>query len=534
MDLSVLKKKKLLFLAIVFIAGIILRLAFFSSTDMTWDEAFHVIQAFRIASVFIIQPVLLTVLLLAAIAVIYFALIRRSLKIVLLGAIAAVLAKFAFDIPVAFHPRHPPLFNFVTSAVIFLTNISPDVAGKIVSTVSLLALAVVSYFFGKKFFSEKFGLILSAFLILSPLSIFYSSTAFLNPMAVSLAFTSLMLFFYGLQNTKMLPLSGLLFSAAIATNYTVLVLLPIFAVLLFLDRKKLVKNEHLENAGIFVVLVLATLIIFLPSIISSATGYQADWQEGQNKVFVEDIAHYSASIAGRLGGIPLQPRATFFLETLSIFFSPAIFLLFLLGALYAFREKNFIVKVMAVVFLLYLAYFSMQLGIQFLRYALIMEFPLLFVSAFGLSNMKNKTAMKLVFGLFAAFFLLQSIVLLVEHSFTGLSKTVYALPDDSKIYTSFIDPVKYYSLDYVSDSSYSNKFLSRFLTGIPKEQRIFYSGEAGLSEIEGIDYAILTKPFFEQQGEENLAPLKKCKEITEGKYTLFWVYGKDCSVFSND
>ncbi|MFH1697147.1 MAG: glycosyltransferase family 39 protein [Candidatus Diapherotrites archaeon] len=527
--------------AIVFIAalGLALRLLFFERTDMLWDEAWHVAIGYKIATAFWTQPILPIACLAGLAVIVYILLVKRSLAGAGVISFLMLISAFVLKIPFALHTRHPPLFNIAAAFGIFLTGLPPEIIGKLISTAALMALPFFGLLLGMQIKGKKFGIVLFALLMLSPLSIFYSGTAFLNPLAVMLAYGGLAVFFAALKNSRLMPLAGVLFALAVATRYTAALMVIAFAYLLFVNRHWVMKSENRNNCAIFALLAITAIGVFLPAMLSSFGGY-AEWS-GDDSNYIHDIAHYSTFLADAFGGEPLKTGAAFYPELFMFFLSPLAAVFFIAGAFFALRNRQKGVLIFLLIFLAYIAFFSIASDYMAPRYALIMEFPLMVVAAYGIiegaSWLKEKTGAAywrgIWHGAFAAlivFFVWQNAVLINEHEFHGLSEALAELPEDAVIYTSYLDSVKYYSGAYKTDTEITNSFFSKFAVSSATaggKGEILYINTP-LEDVAGrVDYVIANRLFF---GDENARALDRftlCREIKSAGTTIFWLYARE-------
>ena len=210
-------------------------------------------------------------------------------------------------------------------------------------------------------------------------------------------------------------------------------------------------------------------------------------------------------------------------------------LLFVAGMLFALKRKNAVLILLSLIFILYLAYFSVQTNFQPLRYVIELEVPMLLTAAFGLASINfefiSKHLRKLIVALIIILFIIQGSVILNEHHFRGLSQSVGKITFDATIYTNYLDPVRYYRGDYIQETNVNNPFFSKFFGSNAKkgEQKMFYSGTTDLNEIQNeIDYLVLSEAFFYDEKnvqliQENFA---ECDSLTVDGHTLFKIYGK--------
>ncbi|MFH1225436.1 MAG: hypothetical protein V1676_06565 [Candidatus Diapherotrites archaeon] len=524
--------REIAFIALVCALGIAARLLFFSGTDIAWDGAWHVMIAYKIATVFWAQPLILAVCLAVAAVLAYLILVRRSVIAAGAAALALLFASLALHVPLTLHPRHPPLFNILASIGIFLTGLAPDVVGKLISTVALIALAFFGLLLGVYLRDKKFGLVLFALLMLSPLSVFYSSTALLNPLEVALCYGSLVVFLFALRNSRLMPIAGAMFACAVATRYTAALIALAFAWLIFENRGWALEKENRKNCAVFALICVAAMGAFLPAMLSSFGGY-ATWS-AESSNYVSDMEHYSAQFVDAMGGEPLQQGTGFYPETLMFFLTPAAALLFIAGALFAIRERNRTLLMLLLIFTAYLAFFTLASQYMAPRYALGMEFPLMAVAAFGIARAwkMNRAAGIAALAAIILLFAWQDAALISGHNFRGLSEEMQKLPQGAKVYTSSLDPVRYYLGIYKTDTVVVNPFFSK-LPGVPaqarqEEQRLYYYVNTRLADVaDSTDYVVATAVFFDTEDAAALEKFTPCAEIKSGTYTVFWVYARE-------
>lgn len=517
-------------LALILAAGILLRLSFFNATDIVWDEAWYLGISYKLAYLFSLFPAAAIALAVFFGLFAYMAMFRRHLLFVGVTSALLLAVKYLFQIPVVLHERHPPLFNIIAAYGILASGAEPAFVGGLISLVSSVALAVSAYFLGKKIMGKWAGVALCALVMFSPLEIFYSTTSLLDPLAVSLAFISLTIFIYALDRPSLLPASGLVYSLALATRYTVLPVLGIFAAMIYLRRRELLKKENFRDILIFTILISATILLFAGNMTASYGGFEAWETTGSNEIYAVDIEHYSTFFADAFGGEPVVPSPAFYLGAIMFLFSPVVLLLFAAGFAKAAMRRNALVVLLSLLFLAYFAFYSFQSHFQALRYLLDMEVPLLAVAVFGLHGLKPELLAKVVVVALTGFFLFQSFVLIDAHRFRGLSEAISGIPEGSGIYTSYLDSVKYYRKDYLYDRGFSNEFIARLLGEGEKgePQKIFYINRP-LSELKDeIDYVVVNRKFFSSCDTSGLEEFGLCREIKDRGQTIIWVYGKGC------
>ena len=283
---------------------------------------------------------------------------------------------------------------------------------------------------------------------------------------------------------------------------------------------------------IFITIVLGSFLFFAPNIFLSYQGF-LDWDTvSTNQIYIRDIENYSFYFVSNFGGEPLFPRPDFYLYVFNLFFSPLAWIIFLFGTYTALINKDKNMLFFIVAFFAFFAFFSFQSHFQVLRYAIEFSFLFLLVVAVTVSKIQNHKISLALISLLLIFSLFQSVVIINEHHFKGLSNTFSEIPENAKIFTSYLDPVIFYSNDYVNNLRVNNKFFSRFVNEVPeKEERIFYSNVIKLEEVKSqVDVVLVDRSYFDAGYFESeiLKDFKKCNEIKVSNHTIFWFYAKNC------
>ena len=185
-------KKKIAAIALVAIAGIVLRLSFINATDISGDEVFFATYAFKIASLLWQAPIIAIALAAISVIFVYLTAVKRNLWTVLLFAAGLLAARYVVGIPDLI-PRVGPIYLLAASTMIYLTNLTPNIAGELVSTISMVLLAFVALYLGSMW-NKPFGLLAFALVMLSPYNIFMSATSFVSPLGMFFLFSSIALF----------------------------------------------------------------------------------------------------------------------------------------------------------------------------------------------------------------------------------------------------------------------------------------------------------------------------------------------------
>ncbi|MEK6941806.1 MAG: glycosyltransferase family 39 protein [archaeon] len=503
-----LSQKEWLVFFCALLAGLLLRFSLFGSTDLTWDEAFHILQGYKIATIFWANPLFLAALLAAAAIFVFFVLIKRNVFAAGLFSLILPVAVYAFGAKITFHPTHPPFFNLVEGITIALAGIGPELAGKLISTASSVLMALTGFFLAKHFSGKKAALIVFSLIMLSPYSVFYSSATYNTLLADSLGFLALALFFIGIKkNPKFVPVSGFFFVLAFFTRYTTLMLLLPVALLVFFYRKEVFEKSRRKNFAIFFLLVFSIVLALAPAI-SSSFGNFSNWDKNNTaKLYVRDIVHYSAFLVERFGEHPINPSIFFFAKEISIFYTPLLPAVFLAGTFYLIRKRKILPALFSLLFFAYFIFYSLGQSFQDPNYLLEMEFPLLLVCGIFLGEIWPKKPAIALAALLAGIFLFQGIVLFSNSNFHGLSETISKIPKENTIMTDFIDPVIYYRGYNLAQN---NIVSYREYNDNPQSKA---------------DFAVLTEFYFSR----NLRlekELVKCFEIKSGEFTAFLVFAK--------
>ena len=185
-------KKSFFLVAAIAVIGIVLRLSFINATDISMDEAFFVTFAYKIAYILWANPLIAVALAAVAVVVLYLVAVKRNLWVAVGVVLLALIAKFGFGIPYLTPSTGPGLVLAIASTI-FVTGLPPNVAGELVSSISMIGLAFVGLYLGSKW-NKAVGIFAFSLLMLSPYNIFMSTTSFLGPLGWFFGFLSLALF----------------------------------------------------------------------------------------------------------------------------------------------------------------------------------------------------------------------------------------------------------------------------------------------------------------------------------------------------
>lgn len=523
-------------IASITLVGILLRLLFINATDITGDEVFFTTYAYKIASLLWSAPLVAIALAAIIVVLLYLVVVKRNLWASLAIAAIMLFAKFGLGIP--YLTKAPaPLYILTTASTILLTGLSPNVAGELVSSLSMVGLAFVGLYFGSKW-NKHIGLLAFSLLMLSPFSVFMSSTSFLSPLGWFLAFFALTLFFEGQKDSRLLPLSGVLAAAAFATRFTTLIILPVFIAIAFLNRERLLGKENRKNIAIFFVIVFSTALFFTPLILNqfeSARGWE---ERGGEERWDLNEAHMSAFIAESLESpLLLNQESPFMLKIMNLFYSPLFLALLAAAIALAFytvwRKRDVRLASMLFIGIAVFAFFYSVISLKRVNRALGYEFPFIMLVSYAIfSGKRFFKARQAVAILLIAVFLLTSIQVVSVHNFRGISQLVEGLPEDSIVYASeAFFTVSYYKGIYLYDLSIRKPFFDKIFKPDPETEAIFEERKktvvGSLEDLRKANYALVREQFLEQPGYEQLQDFKRCSTIKNGKYSMFVFFARD-------
>ncbi|MBI4052914.1 MAG: glycosyltransferase family 39 protein [Candidatus Diapherotrites archaeon] len=528
-------KKTCAILALISLAGLAMRFLLINSTDITHDEAFYVILAYKLFAVLWSNAVVLiaSAALLAIFLYLFF--VRKSWK--LLAAVFAVVlfVKYFFKVPYITHAPSE-FFSVAVSVVIFLSRLPPNVAGELLSSLASIAIAFSAFLFARRWWGEQTGIFAFALLSLSPYAVFFSTASFLDVLGMAFLYSSVFLFFKSFGDARFFPVSGLLFSLAIATRFTAVLALPLFA-LFFLAKKNSLQKTFLnggrKEAALFAIIVVFTVLFY-------AGLMKEQWEISAGKTTIErnprvDIteAHYSPFVAGAFPEKRDALDPGFMLKLMALFYSPIILFF---GALACPRflavslsrrdfEKLFLLALLFGFF----AYFSFLLHDQRINYLTEIEMPLLLFVAgtvfwLGKRFLRADFAFKALALAAIAFFLVQSFAIISAPRFSGLSQFMQSVPDDAVVFASGPQNLvlHYYAKAYVYDTQITKPFLAKIL-GLDLEQLEEFrkkadriSGNAGDLSGKKAEFAVINN--FLAMPEIDLSAYRECNGIWfEGK-----------------
>lgn len=522
------KKNTLLILLGIAVLGLLLRLAFINRTDITGDEAFYGMFAFKIAHT-LLSNILAVIPALLAIAVFsYFAFVKKNWKITAILLAGFLLAKFAFKIPYLFYA--PEFFLILQSFGIALTGLKPNITGELISTFSTLGIAVCAFFICRKVFDERTGIIAFALLMLSPFGIFISASSFRDSLGMFLGALSLALLAESTRQKKLLPLAGLALALGLSTRETVFAFIPAFAILAWTWRKEILSKECRKEALVCSALILFAIAYNLPVIVGNSGITQAYIQKYGSQVNdLSEQVHYSSFITDSIGGTARTPSNLFYLNLAGLFYTPLLLVFTLGGAFLILKRRNSAQLAILLLFLVFLIYFSAILSIQRTNYLAEIEFPMLAISAFALAELSKHKHFWIVAALFLAAFAVQSAIVIQQHDFKGFSQAVQKIPEGKTVYSSIgTDLPEYYLGIYALDTEVNNPFFKKFFPPDPERQKEFELKKSLIltdnkkHSAEEIDFLISSKT-PDKLGLD-AKEFRLCEELKSGKDTAFMLF----------
>lgn len=161
----------------------------------------------------------------------------------------------------------PPLFPHLLSLFMF-SGTAVKLIPPLFSVMSVIAI----YYLGKALYSRQAGLLSALFLSSSHLFIFFTAKIFGESVFVFLMTMSILFFYSGIRkDERLFLLAGLFAALSLLTRYTGLILVPLFGMMLIVERKHL-KSKWLW-AGVFVFVVsLYPWLSFCDCVYSSPFG----------------------------------------------------------------------------------------------------------------------------------------------------------------------------------------------------------------------------------------------------------------------
>lgn len=524
-------KKSAVLIFLISVIGIALRLFSVGATDLSGDEAFFVMFAYKIAFLMWSNPLLVLLAFAFFSVVVFFVVLRQSLIWTTLIVWLALVAKFVLGLPYLTHSPGPGLILSIAS-MIYFTGFPPQIAGELVSTLALIGLVFVGLWIGSRW-NKNVGLLAFALLMFSPYSVFMSGTSFLGPLGWFLCFLSFALFLKAQDDDRFLPLAGLVACLAFATRFPTMVLIPVFVAMAYVNRQRLSK----KNLAIFFILIFGTVAFFAPLALEQYSGSKQWHSMGGSERWDLIEANMSSFVeAGTATDVLSSQDSTYIFRLMSLFYSPmflALLILAILFALYSFFVRRdwqlaglLFVGLTALVCFWSLLHHRANRGLGF-GFPFVMLVSYLIFCGKNYLNVRKLVAVLLVF-----VFLSTSLYVVSVHNFKGISGFAESVPDDAVV---FIQPsniiYRYYRNFYLYDLSVDKPLLNKFFVeDVVAKQMLEEKRLRLLTEFERFDeadFALVGTIFDKDLYENKLVGFEQCESVWNNVFEMFYVYAKN-------
>jgi len=159
----------------------------------------------------------------------------------------------------------PPLLAVTLYLPYLITGFS-EIATKLLIPIFTIATTVLIYFFGKKFFNKKLGLIAAAVYATFPGTIFFSYRVLLENYFAFLLIADLFLYFLARDNKRFLIPLGFTLALTALVRYSGILIIPSFLIAAFFTDKKRLKeiltSKYLPLSILVFLLALSPWILF--------------------------------------------------------------------------------------------------------------------------------------------------------------------------------------------------------------------------------------------------------------------------------
>lgn len=262
--------------------------------------------------------------------------------------------------------KWPNGYTFMLAAAYALFGVSENTAFSFVTALS--SCAVVMTFFAAYLLSKKetVGLFAALLLALTPLLIMWSTTVATEPVFVFFSITTVVLFLLSQQDKKIFLLAMLVLAMTVQIKTEGVILIPIVAALLFLERNKNARD------------IMPWLIFFAlitPYMIHIYHASKVDTWGSSGEKF--GIGYMAKNIPENL---------VFWINGYPNIEHPLLFTILAVVGLFVWKRKNIFLAVwFSAIFLLYSSFYagSVKYGVD-VRYALLQYPPLLMLAAYGM------------------------------------------------------------------------------------------------------------------------------------------------------
>ncbi|RJR31926.1 phospholipid carrier-dependent glycosyltransferase [Candidatus Parcubacteria bacterium] len=237
----------------------------------------------------------------------------------------------------SFHD-HPPVSFLIQNIFFKIFGVSLLSARLPHALFGLLSI-IVLYYLAKKLYGIKVALLSSLLLAVSNYHVWTSQSGYIEPIMIFFILLSFLFWLKAKNNSKFFILWALFFGLAILTKYTALFLLPVFAVILILDKNNfnIVKKSKFFYFSVFLFLLLI-LPLAVYNLMMFKTRGHFDLQLAT--LFGQDLSDWSV-LSGQKVGINLlgNTKGMFFILLSS---SPFMLIIFLAG--FVFMLYDYFVK----------------------------------------------------------------------------------------------------------------------------------------------------------------------------------------------
>jgi hypothetical protein len=273
--------------------------------------------------------------------------------------------------------KWPNGYTFMLAAAYSLFGVGENTAFSFTTAINSLAVVMIfftAYLLSKKELVSLFAALLFA---LTPLLIMWSTTVATEPVFVFFSITTITAFLLAKDDKKIFLLAMLLLAVTVQIKTEGVVLIPIVAALLFIEKNKFAKE-------MMPWLVLLTLIT--PYAIHIYHASKVDtWGSSGDKF---GIAYMQKNMPENLA---------FWINGYSAIEHPLLYTIFAVIGLVMWKKKNIFLAIwFGAIFLLYCSFYagSVRYGVD-VRYALLQYPPFLLLAAYGMYSItKLKVKMK--------------------------------------------------------------------------------------------------------------------------------------------
>ncbi|MBI3290823.1 glycosyltransferase family 39 protein, partial [Candidatus Falkowbacteria bacterium] len=360
----------------------------------------------------------------------------------------------------SFHDHQP--FGYILNYIFLNLFGTSAFVVRLVSALAGLSSVFLVYLIGRRLFGENAGLLAGFIFAINNFSLWIARIAFQESLVIALALSSLYFFLLALERKYCLILSALLLGLAFITKYTAIFILPVYLVILLINKRSWFKTKEFYLSLIVFLIIISPVVLYnvflfadrghfdlqLPYLFG-LTGKVAGWD---NLVGKSDLSFWQ-----RYASLPFE---------LTKYLSPLFLVTSLVALAYLFwlykRDKfNILMLVLSLVSVLLLIGL---VGPQERFLTMFMPFLALAISLFFITLFTRPKALRFTLGfliIFASYEIFYSINSL--HFINSIGRPPYA-------YSDFVKRIR-------GDWGFNNldKYLSRELAGKVPERRFALS-----------------------------------------------------------